>query len=87
MKRGCSAGRVKQARYNLYAAVGRRGRSREDKRTHGLTDYLNANTMLYRGTLFPSRLFYNSICDPGLLAAPAGMGAQVRGQETLVRSL
>lgn len=34
-------------------------------RTRGLADYLNANTMLYRGALFPSRLFYNSICDPG----------------------
>lgn len=41
-----------------------RERSREDKRTRGLADYLNANTMLYRGALFPSRLFYNSICDP-----------------------
>ena len=46
-------------------------RSREDKRTRGLADYLNANTMLYRGALFPSRLFYNSICDP---PAPGGGG-------------
>lgn len=52
-------------------------RSREDKRTRGLADYLNANTMLYRGALFPSRLFYNSICDPR--ASGGGAAAGFRG--------
>lgn len=32
--------------------------------------------MLYRGILFPSRLFYNSICDPRLPAAAGGLGVQ-----------
>lgn len=49
-------------------------RSREDKRTRGLADYLNANTMLYRGALFPSRLFYNSICDPRASGGGAATG-------------
>lgn len=52
-------------------------RSREDKRTRGLADYLNANTMLYRGALFSSRLFYNSICDPR--ASGGGAAAGFRG--------
>lgn len=61
-------------------------RSREDKRTRGLADYLNANTMLYRGALFPSRLFYNSICDPPTPGGGGG-GRLSRVQATLVRSL
>lgn len=60
-----------------------RTRSREDKRTRGLADYLNANTMLYRGALFPSRLFYNSICDP---PAPGGGCCLHRVQASYARS-
>jgi len=63
--------------------IDRRGREvtarrSQDYRSSGLADYLNANTMLYRGALFPSRLFYNSICDPG--ASPARRGGRGRGE-------
>jgi hypothetical protein len=62
--------------------IDRRGREvtarrSQDYRSSGLADYLNANTMLYRGALFPSRLFYNSICDPG--ASPARRGGRGEG--------
>lgn len=40
--------------------------------------------MLYRGALFPSRLFYNSICDPG--APPTRRGAAGEATGALARS-
>lgn len=83
--RDCTRARERERETDAGTREVAAARRSQDYRTSGLADYLNANTMLYRGALFPSRLFYNSICDPGAPPTRAARPGR-RWERSLARS-